>query len=373
MCEKNRSFLEAIINFLQISRADLVRYPKDKVCYYFNMIDRYLKFSRSKNFANVQHREQLHPPGSHSVTSQQHQNRIKEVQFNPLRQGSTCTHLGSPQSFTQQSFPQSQENVINSLQNGSLVGSGIRNAMSTLPNGSPRSKQQYLSSHAQQTNMIASHNNGSQIGLEPRTISPLQHGSVKTIFQNTLNSQQPNSSPRTSVSALDHTMSTLPSSSAINSFHLINQQLKYQMLQMENMKQPMQQPLIEKNKRQMLMQKKFDLQRHKPNVQPADHFPQSLASSLPADHEKQSSGISPLSSTENTEPSKTPVERAEHSQATIQHQTLASGTQEISTSPLLIQFSSQESSQQSYEAGQPFKRLVESVCGIYFFSLFQIL
>ncbi|CAK9188559.1 unnamed protein product [Ilex paraguariensis] len=391
----------------------MTHWTKEKVYHYMNVVTWYLTHVRVKNPVSVQHHEQLlQLPGGQYSNPQLRQQRELRPQFNSSSPSLTVTPVGSPQLSAQQCLLNAQANMIDSLHNSSLTGSETRNA-SGLQYGLERSQQCNLS-RPHQTSLITSPS-GSQIGLEQRTVSPLQHCSMTTVHQNTGSMPK-----RTMVNALDPTMNSLPSSSIINPFQPNMQQQKHKMAQTQKLKQPIQPQLIEQN-RLSLMQKMNEVNEPKvgqaigvgnrmlqaeqlllpstpsqlpaaspqpshnssprvdlknaflpfskagtpsqsttsPFIVPSPSTPLT-SSSILVDSQKNTSSIYPLPIAEDTkQPQAVPAK-----QTAIQNQSIATSTPGILSSPLPTDFTSLEGNQQSHAQGQPFKRLLEVVKSI---------
>ncbi|KAK2980945.1 hypothetical protein RJ640_025094 [Escallonia rubra] len=402
--QKTRIFVEKIYKFLQISRTDMIQMPEDKVCSYMNTVTSYLDSVRSKNSALVQQQQQeqlLMLPGSQSKTLMP-PHRSMNFQFTSLPQGLTFSHVDSshltpPQGFTRLLAA----STINSLQSGPLPGRETRNALRQLQGSSSSSK--YSINRPEWIR-------NSKTGQEQRNASPLCHHSAKSAQRSTLTvpeqstllvPEQTNSSPRTNLNSSDSTTSSVSSSST--SFPS-----QRHMLQVEKLKLPMQQPLIEPNRQQI---------QHHSTGQHTEYSPRSLLpsnlyqlhassqtsqlsspqvdmrnllpppsktgtplhstsspfllscpstpltpSSVPVDSEKLLLQKIPTFIAENPQHQERPVMSVDfQSRLTTENQTTVIDTHVTSTSPLPVGVTSSEGSQQLDSLGRAHKRLVEAV------------
>uniref|UniRef100_A0A5B6YZ18 Putative mediator of RNA polymerase II transcription subunit 15a-like n=1 Tax=Davidia involucrata TaxID=16924 RepID=A0A5B6YZ18_DAVIN len=124
--EKTRIFVEKMLKFLQLPRADMVHCSKEKFNDYLKLIIWYLNSVQSKNLVSMQHHGQHQPPGGQSQIFQLQQKGSMKVQFHSVNPGSTSTLSGSPQFSMHQGITNSQPNMINSFQIGSLARSEQR-------------------------------------------------------------------------------------------------------------------------------------------------------------------------------------------------------------------------------------------------------
>ncbi|KAK3030326.1 hypothetical protein RJ639_038959, partial [Escallonia herrerae] len=394
--QKTRIFVEKIYKFLQISRTDMIQMPEDKVCSYMNMVTSYLDSVRSKNSALVQQQQQeqqLMLRGSQSKTLMP-PHRSMNFQFTSLPQGLKFSHIDSshltpPQGVTRLLAA----STINSLQSGPLPGQETRNALRQLQSSSSSSK--YSINRPEWSG-------NSKTGQDQRNASPSCHHSAKSAQQSILTvPEQTNSSPRTNLNSSDSTTSSVSSSST--SFPS-----QRHMLQVEKLKLPMQQPLIEPNRQQiqhhltgqlteysprsLLPPKLYELhassqtsQLSSPQVDMRNLLPppsktgtplHSTASpfllscpstpltpsSVPVDSEKILLQKIPTFIAENPQHWERPVMSVDfQSRLTTESQTTVIDTHVTSTSPLPVEVTSSEGSQQLDSLGQAHKRLVEAV------------
>ncbi|XP_057466942.1 mediator of RNA polymerase II transcription subunit 15a-like isoform X1 [Actinidia eriantha] len=261
--DRNRIFIGKSIRFLKMSRADIDHQcSKDKFYDYLNMITDYFNLICSRNLVSAQQHGQQQPHGSQSENPQPQQQINTKLQFHSVNRGSTGAPAGSPQLSTHQAIPSSQANKTNFIHKGSSSGSEPNNARSPLQHGSTH---QLTMRRLQQTNTINSLHDSSLIGMEQRNlVDPLLHNGVRSLRPNMLNTlQQTNFSHMTTVNTLDPTTNPCPSSST-TPFLNLKQQPIHQMMQTQTLKQSLQQPSIEKKKKQMSKQKMHEINEPKP-------------------------------------------------------------------------------------------------------------
>lgn len=367
---------------MQLSESEIVRYPKDKVVYYHQMIVNYWN-SICKSISSAQNQgPQLQVPGSHSLTQLQQQRNMKPS-LSPMSLISNTPTGTIPILSTHQGVPNSQPSTASSLQSSS------------------------------------------QVGLEQRNASNQFHQNfMKPMQQNVLNVLQGTNS---SNMALDHTMSCVQPNSAGATFPQLKQQQKHQLMQTQKLKPQMHQQWIHHRKQQM-MQKMYEvdgngkplitvssgmIQQHHSPGQNLDYSHQTLLStnphplhatspqtsqhscpqidqqnflsplsksgtplqsdaspfvvpspstpltpsSVPVDPDKHSSGVFSLSVAENSGLPQTPVAF----QVPNQNQAITMGTHGISASPLIAELTSPDGNEQSHIMRQPLDRLLKVV------------
>ncbi|GFY98108.1 hypothetical protein Acr_12g0006490 [Actinidia rufa] len=255
---KNRIFIEKTIRFLKMARADIDHQcSKDKFYHYLKLITQYFNLIRSRNLVSVQQHRQQQTPGSQSENPQPQQQINTKLQLHPVNRGLTGAPAGSPQLSMQQAILSSQENKTNFNHKGSSSGSEPSNSWSPWQHGSTH---QLTMRRLQQTNTINSLHDSSLIGTEQRnSVDPLLHNGIRSLRPNMLNTlQQTNFSHMTTMNSLDPTMSPRPSSST-TPFLNLKQQPIHQMMQTQTLKQSLQQPSIEKKKKQVSKKKMHEI------------------------------------------------------------------------------------------------------------------
>lgn len=193
---------------------------KENFSQYQQAIIKYLSFFGKRNPAAVEQQAQpFQPPGSQSQMSQPHQNKNVKPQFHPVNLALT-TNLGSTSS-------------VSSMQPG-------------VPNSQP--------------NMFSSLQHSSGMGLEQRNVpSPLQH-SARSVCQNILSKQQTYFSCNTIVNVSDSP-------------------LNHQTMLPPNLKQHMQSKVIQKQKQKMQMRNSQT--GVTPGLEPPENQHQTLVPAIP--------------------------------------------------------------------------------------------
>ncbi|KAA8517378.1 hypothetical protein F0562_017671 [Nyssa sinensis] len=329
--EKTRILIEKMLKFLQLPRADMVHISQEKFYGYLKLIFWYLNSDWIKNPVSMQNHGQHQQPGCQSQIFQLQQKRSMKTQFHSVNPGSTSTLSGSPQFLMHQGVPNSQPNMINSFQIGSLARSEQRlNKFISNPHKSKQPMQRPMIEQKEQKVLIQKifEVNDSK-GRQLMGFSSGKLQQRHSFGQHSEYSPQPllASTPcQLNAAFMQTSQHSSPQDDQINLFSPLCKGVPH-------------------------LQSATSLLTF-----PSDSTPLT-PSSIPVNIEKHSFGVSPVSIAENMEHPQL------ESEPTIQNQSLAICTPGDSASPLLTEFNP-EGNQHSNTTGQPLERLLEVVKSI---------
>ncbi|KZV27375.1 mediator of RNA polymerase II transcription subunit 15a-like [Dorcoceras hygrometricum] len=235
--ERNRSFAEKVIKFLQVSKMDLLKnYTKEKVYSIINEVRANLDRSIATNRIPLHRHPQQHVEMSGSMLkTSQMQQRPNFLQYRMPNQCLNTARNGMPLSLRQQGTTKFQGSSSAGIRKGEA--SSITNANAY--------------------NLMGS---GFQKGVEQMARNVLPHplsGTAKNNVTDTLHQRV--ASSKNIFNPLDSPVSSITQ----KTISISPQQNKQwdQAMEISNLKQPLQQPLAENNKRQMVPKLNNDLKK----------------------------------------------------------------------------------------------------------------
>ncbi|KAL2501981.1 mediator of RNA polymerase II transcription subunit 15a-like [Forsythia ovata] len=257
--EKTQVFFGKIMQFLQISKTDLMHCPKENVYQLINEIVLNLKRCRTKNPVPLQHHQQPKASSNPSRTPSVQQNG-NIFQFNQVNPFHNNTPTSVPQLLMQQGNINLRGSSMNQFHVGSSTGmqkSDPSSLMNSLQYSLMKSRQQYSPSRAQQGMSLPQ--KGSQIGFEHRASGLLPRSSAGIAQHNTtLSTQQMGtSSLGNTFNNLDFAIMPLTQNPIVTASQHNRRQEQHLTMQ-KKLKHPMQQMLTERNKQQMVQKMNED-------------------------------------------------------------------------------------------------------------------